>query len=109
MTQLALHKLAPFQHYLTKASLVLACICAVSVLLYGIFLLEAVAHAASQTAAQRQVQQITANLGDLEAKYLTYSQGLTKEKALELGFVMPKEVTTVFAVAAASALSFTGR
>jgi hypothetical protein len=86
----------------------LACVCAVSVLLYGIFLLEAVAHAASQTTAQRHIEQIRAQLSDLEARYLSYSQGLTKERALQLGFVMPKEVSTVFATAAAEAISLRG-
>jgi hypothetical protein len=93
------------QHYLNRAAVLLACMCAVSVLLYGTFLLLAVAHAASQTDAQRQVQQISANLGDLEAQYLSYSRGLTREKAIELGFVMPQDVTTVFATAALGALS----
>jgi hypothetical protein len=91
--------------YLNRLTLLLTCVCAVSVLLYGVFLLEAVAHAASQTSAERKIQDLEATLGDLEAQYLAKSQSLTKEKALELGFVMPKEVTTVFATAAASALS----
>ena len=94
-----------FASYLNRAAVVLGCVCAVSVLLYGIFLLEAVAHAASQTTAQRQVRQVSAELSDLEAKYLSYSRGLTIEKALELGFVLPKDTTTVFATAAIGALS----
>jgi len=93
------------QIYLNRATVLLACVCAVSVLLYSIFLLEAVAHAASQTSAQRTIQQISAQLGDKEAQYLTYSQGLTVERALQMGFVMPKEVTTVFATAGVGALS----
>ena len=92
-------------HYVNRLAFVLACVCAVSVLLYGVFLLEAVAHAAAKTTAQRQLQQVSAELSDLEAQYLSYSQGLTKEKAIQLGFVMPKEVTTVFATAAVGALS----
>lgn len=91
--------------YLSRIAALLACVCAVSVLLYGILLLEAVAHTASQTTAERHIRQIDAHLSDLEAQYLSYSQGLTKERAMALGFSMPTEVTTVFATAAAEALS----
>lgn len=91
--------------YLSRIAALLACVCAVSVLLYGVLLLEAVAHTASQTSAERHIGQISVQLSDLEAQYLSYSQGLTKERAAELGFSAPKEVTTVFATAAASTLS----
>lgn len=93
------------QLYLSRISVLLACVCAAAVLLYGIFLLEAVAHAASQTNAQRQIGQINAQLGDLEARYLSDSQDLTPQKAAELGFVSPTQTTTVFATAATEALS----
>jgi hypothetical protein len=94
--------------YLNRIAVLLACVCAVSALLYGIFLLEAVAHAASQTSAQRRVGQISAQLGDIEAHYLSYSQALTKERAIELGFTTPTETSTVFA-AATRVLSFRGQ
>jgi len=99
------------QGYFSRIAVLLAGVCAIAVLLYGIFLLEAVAHAASQTSAQRHIGQIGAQLGDLEARYLSYSQSLTKERAAALGFVTPdpKEVTTVFATAAAGALSLRGQ
>lgn len=96
------------QIYLSRLSFILACVCAVSALLYGIFLLEAVAHAASQTNAQRSIKQISAQLADMEAQYLANSLSLTKEKAHELGYVLPEQVTTVFATAAASAISIRG-
>lgn len=97
------------EHYLGRITALLAFVCAAAILLYGVFLLEAVAHAASQTAAQRHIGQISAELSDLEAQYLLYSQGLTKERAAAMGFVAPKEVTTVFATAAAQALSLRGQ
>lgn len=97
------------QVYVNRVAALLACVCAILVLLYGIFLLKAVAHTASQTTAQRNIQHMQAQLNDLEAQYLSYSQGLTKEKAFQLGFVVPKEVTTVFATAAAQALSLRGQ
>ena len=95
--------------YINRTSVLLACVCAVSVLLYGIFLLEAVAHAASQTAAQRRIGQLSVQLGDLEAQYLAYSQSLTEQRASQLGFIAPKEVSTVFATAATQALSLGNR
>lgn len=98
-----------YRAYLNRTAALLACVCAVSVLLYGVFLLEAVAHTASQTAAQRHIGQITERLGDLEAQYLTNSRGLTKEKALQLGYIVPTQVTTVFATAAIGALSLRGQ
>lgn len=94
--------------YLNRTAALITCVCAASVLLYAVFLLEAVAHAASQTATQRRIGQINAQLSDLESQYLLNSQKLTKEKAAELGFVAPSEVTTVFATAATQALSLGG-
>jgi hypothetical protein len=96
-----------YQPLVSRFAFVLACLCAVSVLLYSIFLLEAVAHAASQTTAQRQIREISAHLGDLEAQYLNRSQTLTLERAEALGYVLPTSVSTVFAEAASS-LSFSG-
>lgn len=95
--------------YLSRTAALLACMCAIAVLLYGIFLLEAVAHAASQTSAQRRIGQLSAQLGDLEAQYLSDSQALTPQKAAAMGFVPPSDVTTVFATAATQALSLRGQ
>lgn len=96
------------EHYLGRMTALFALVCAAAILLYGVFLLEAVAHAASQTATQRQISRISAQLSDLEAQYLSYSQSLTKEKAVAMGFVAPKETATVFATAATQALSLRG-
>lgn len=95
--------------YLNRVAAVFACVCAVSALLYGVFLLEAVAHAAAQTAAERHLTQINQTLGDLEAQYLSESQGLSKERAFALGYVQPTTVTTVFATVAVAALSLRGQ
>ena len=97
--------------YLNRTSLVLALICAASVLIYSVLLLETVAHAASQTSAQRQIGALTAKLGDLEAQYLSDSQALTQQKALEMGYVLPDQskTTTVYATAATQALSLGGQ
>ena len=86
----------------------LACICAASVFLYGVFLLEAVAHAAARTSAQRHIREINAQLGTLEAQYLSQTQVLTPAKAQELGFVAPLSISTVF-VSTARSLSLRGQ
>lgn len=97
--------------YLNRISVLLALVCALSVLVYGVLLLEAVAHAASQTTAQREIGQLTAALGDLEAQYLAQSQSLTPQRAAAMGYVAPdpSEITTVFATAPTQSLSLRGQ
>src|SRR4051812_38377423 len=89
-----------YQSIISRAIFILACICALSVLLYSVFLLEAVAHAASQTTAQKRIRDLSAQLGELEGQYLSHSQTLTLQKAKDLGYVVPTTVSTVFANAA---------
>jgi hypothetical protein len=84
---------------------VLAAFCTLSVFLYGIFLLMAVAHTAARTAAQRQVDKITANLGDMEMRYLSQERSITPERAQELGLVKPGVVSTVYSTAATRTLT----
>ena len=91
---------------LNKVSALLAGLIALSVLLYGVFLLEAVANTAKRTAAEKQVRDLTAQTGALEAQYLALTQEMTPERAQELGFVTPKDVTTVYAVAPSQALGY---
>jgi hypothetical protein len=76
-----------------------------SVLLYGVFLLEAVANTAKRTAAERQARELTSNTSELEGEYLAHTKSLTLERATELGYVAPEHTTTVFAVASSRALS----
>lgn len=83
----------------------LAMLCAVSALLYGIFLLEAVAHAAGLTTAERQINTVNQQLGLLEAQYLAQTVALTPERAQALGFVVPTDISTVVATAQSSSLS----
>ena len=100
-----MHKLALYNIYLSRIITVLSVCCAVSVFLYGIFLLMAVTHTASRTAAERQINQISAHLGDIEMAYLTQQKALTPERAAELGFVKPQSVSTVFASAGSKTLT----
>ncbi len=101
----ALRTLPRYQAYLSRTAAVLAGLCAVSVFLYGIFLLLAVEHTASRSAAQNQINTLTAQLGTLETQYLGETQNITPQTASALGFVAPVEVSTVFAGKSASTLT----
>ncbi len=85
-----------YHTYLARTTALLAVVCAVSVLLYGIFLLMAVAHTAARTAAQHQVKGLTAQLGEIEMAYLTQQKDITPEHAQTLGFVAPTAVSVVY-------------
>ena len=91
--------------YLAKTSAALAAVIALSVLLYGIFLLEAVANTAKRSSAERQVRDLTSRVGLLEGEYLAHTRALTPQLAQEMGFVSPTSITTVFAAAGARSLS----
>jgi hypothetical protein len=94
-----------YQPLLSRAAVVMACLCAISAFLYGAFLLEAVAHTAARASAERQVRDLSAKLSDLESTYLTSTQSLTPQRAQALGYVTPAVVTTVYADAASRSLS----
>jgi hypothetical protein len=83
-----------------------AALTALSVVLYGIFLLEAVGNTAQRTAAEREIRNITSNVSSLEQAYLEKTKAVTLEKAQSLGFVSPSSVTTVFASAQQKSLTF---
>jgi hypothetical protein len=91
--------------YLTRAMAALAAITALSVFLYGIFLLEAVGNTAQRSAAERDIRALTSKVSSLEQAYLAQTREMTLERAHALGFVTPATVTTVFATAGADSLS----
>jgi hypothetical protein len=97
-----------YSGYLPRIAAIMAVIFALSVFLYGIFLLEAVAQTASKTTAERQIGSLSSQLGVLEGKYLSATQSLTPERAEALGYVAPKLVSTVV-VNGPAPLSFVGR
>jgi hypothetical protein len=97
-----------YSSYLPRIAALLAVVFALSIFLYGIFLLEAVAQAASKTTAERQIESLSSQLGVLEGKYLSATQSLTPGRAEALGYVAPATVSTVV-LSAPSALSFGGR
>ena len=82
--------------YLSRVAVTLTILCTLSVFLYGIFLLMAVTHTAGRTVAERQMNDLTAHLGDMEMQYLSEQRSLTPERAVALGFVKPVEVSSVY-------------
>ncbi len=91
--------------HLRRAGALFGAVVALSLFLYGFFLLEAVAHTASRTQAQRQIQSLTSQMSGLEEKYLASTQHMTLELAGELGFAAPASVATVYAGGPARGLS----
>jgi hypothetical protein len=103
--KVAVHSIALYDIYLTRAIAILAALCTLAVFLYGIFLLMAVAHTAARSTAQRKANEIAANLGDMDMQYLTQDRSLTPERAQALGLVRPSEVSTVYSTAATRTLT----
>lgn len=94
-----------YNPYLTRVGAVCAVVIAISALLYGVFLLEAVAHTAKRTSVGREVRELTSKIGMLQAQSLALTRQLTPEHAGELGFIAPNDVSTVFATEASRGLS----
>jgi hypothetical protein len=85
--------------HLRRSAAIFAGVIALSLFLYGFFLLEAVAHTASRTQAQHKVQLLTSEMSELEQTYLAATRTMTRERASDLGFVSPGAVATVYASA----------
>jgi len=84
------------QQYLPRVAATLGGLLALSIFLYGTFLLLAVMHTAARTTLERQITTTVAELGELEAQYLAQTKNLTPERAAELGMVAPLSVSLVF-------------
>ncbi|MDP4020530.1 MAG: hypothetical protein Q8P58_00605 [Candidatus Adlerbacteria bacterium] len=82
---------------LNHIAALLAAVVACSLLLYGLFLLQAVGHTAKRAEAGRETKALTSELSGMQARYLAYTREVSPERAAELGFVKPTEVSTVFA------------
>jgi len=85
--------------HLRRSAALFAIVIALSLFLYGFFLLEAVAHTASRTQAQHKIRLLTSQMSELEQTYLAATRTMTRERAGELGFVRPASVATVYASA----------
>ena len=86
-----------YNQYVGKVVAVLVGITALSVFMYGAFLLGAVAHAAGRTAAEQKIRTVSSAVSTLEGKFLTETKSLSLEKATAMGFVSPVAVATVYA------------
>ncbi|HYF12928.1 MAG TPA: hypothetical protein VD928_01355 [Candidatus Paceibacterota bacterium] len=85
-----------YSTHLTRIMAVLAVITALSVFLYGIFLLEAVGNTASRARVQKDIRDVASRVSALEEVYLEKTRQITLKRAQDMGFVAPYEVTTVY-------------
>lgn len=97
--------LALYNQYSRSAFALLACVCAASAFLYGVFLLEAVGHTAARARAANDITVLKSKLSDLESQYLAATQSITPALAQSLGFVPPATVATVYATDASEVLT----
>ena len=97
--------IALYNHYARRAFALLACVCAASVFLYGVFLLEAVGHTAARARAGYAITALKSKLSIVESRYLAETQALTPARAQSLGFVRPAMVTTVYTTDASRVLT----
>jgi hypothetical protein len=95
-----------YQPYLNRTLVLLVVMLAVSVFLYSAFLLEAVAHTAAKSTAERTIGSLNEQLSALESQYLALTQSLTPQKAAALGFVTPTMQASVYAHGESGSLSF---
>lgn len=90
---------------LKKIFVLLAVVVALSVVVYGIFLLEAVGNTADRARAEREIRALTSRVSNLEQTYLSKTREMTLERALEMGLVAPTSVSTIYASKNSPALS----
>ncbi len=91
--------------YLGRISLVSAIVAALAAFLYGVFLLMTIMHATVQQGAQANIQILTTQVSTLETQYLHETEAITPTTATQLGFVVPADVSTVYASQNAPTLS----
>lgn len=90
-----MNMLALYNRHATRLTALLAALCAISVFLYGAFLLMAVAHAAELRAIEDEISTLESSGSRLQSEYMAKTKALTIERARELGFVDPVAQTTV--------------
>ena len=95
-----------YHPHLPRVATIMVIAITLSAFLYGTFLLETVAQAASRTSAERQIKEISSQLSILEGQYLAATQTLTPTRAKALGFVPPATVSTVIINDKAASFSF---
>jgi hypothetical protein len=93
-----------YHMYVHRIVAALAVVCAISVFLYGAFLLMAVAHATHMAGAERQIKTLTGQLSVAESQYLAMTDAISPATAIQLGLVKPATIAIV-EVAKAQGLS----
>lgn len=91
-----MHALTIYQLYNRKLMAGLAVFISLCAFAYGALLLGAVAHAAHRSEAEGQIHQLSSAVSALESRYLQQTELLSPQAAAALGFVAPKQVSTVF-------------
>lgn len=89
--------IALYNLYIRRVAAAVAIAFAVSVFLYGAFLLMAVAHAAELRGIEDELGRIESSVSTLQAEYIVRTRTLTLDRAYELGFVEPIAQNTVVA------------
>jgi hypothetical protein len=98
---------ALYNAHIARAYALFAAVCAISVFMYGVFLLMAISHAAKLSSIKQESKELTSKVGLLESKYYTYTKELTPERAQSLGFVTPQDIARVY-TSSLSGLSLAG-
>ncbi len=91
-----MHALTLYYQYNRRTMAALAVFVALCAFVYGALLLGAVAHAAHRTEAESQIRKLSSAVSSMESRYLDQTETLSPQGAAALGFVAPKEVSTVF-------------
>ncbi len=94
-----MYALALYNYYNRKVMALLGALIALSAFAYGGLLLGAVAHAAHRSDAESKIHKLIATVSALESQYLKRTEALSPDAAQTLGFVAPKELSTVFVAA----------
>ena len=101
--------ISTYEQYASRATVALGAALAISLFLYGAFLILAVEHTAARAAAEQKIAAESTRLSALEGRYLTQARDFTLERAMALGFVQAAQTITLFSDAKNSALTLRGQ
>jgi len=91
-----------YHSHVRRIVTILGVVIAVSVFLYGTFLLMAVAHAAAIAKTNKNIRTVTTEVSKLENSYLTLTKSLTLGDAIAMGFLKPSSIAVMYAQTPAS-------
>lgn len=87
-------KAQKYNLYIERAGYIAFAICLVALCAYGLLMRAMFVNAAVNDSLQKSMSDASSRLGELEFEYISLKQSVTLDKAVELGFVEPKQ--TVF-------------